>query len=270
MCIIVAKKSGVEFPSNEILENCFRYNSDGAGVMFADNGEVQAIKGLQTEKAFFSVYEKIKRKYGKETAFCFHFRIGTHGEKKSPHYTHPFPLTNKPAELKALKFSDSMGIMHNGIIDNYSRNENSGLSDTMEFVADIAYPLLTKNSNALVEPNISVFSNILDGSRLCILHNTGKIQLIGDYVEDGEIYYSNDSYKKREIFKLYTGKFNSYYPERSNFKCKYRKDCYLFGVECDLCANADLYESMNYNSILFDDEFPDSIDDTGYDYLNEQ
>jgi len=267
MCIIVAKQAGIEFPSNETLENCFRYNSDGAGIMFADNGEVQAIKGLQTEKAFFSVYEKIKRKYGRDTAFCFHFRIGTHGEKKSPHFTHPFPLSPDPKELKALKFSGNMGIMHNGIIYNYSRNTNSGLSDTMEFVADIAHPLLTKNSNALAEPNISIFSNILDGSRLCVMHGNGKIQLIGDFIKENEIYYSNDSYRKREISKIYTGKFSGYYPERSNFKCKYRTDCYLFGVECDLCTNADLYETMNYNSsMLFDDDFSD----TGYNYLNEQ
>ncbi len=260
MCVIVAKKAGVEFPNNEILENCFRYNSDGAGIMFADNGEVQAIKGLQTEKAFFSIYEKIKRKYGKETAFCFHFRIGTHGEKKSPHFTHPFPLSNSPAELKALKFSGNMGIMHNGIIYNYSRNTNSGLSDTMEFIADIAYPLLKKNSDALAEPNLSVFSNILDGSRLCVMHGNGKIQLIGNYVEDNGIYYSNNSYKKQEISSsYYSGKFNGYYSDRSNFKCKHKKDCYLFGIDCDLCANGDLYESMNarYDAIFFDDEFPE-------------
>src|SRR5690606_36973522 len=135
-------------------------------------------------------------------------------------FTHPFPLSPDPKELKALKFSGSMGIMHNGIIYNYSRNANSGLSDTMEFVADIAYPLLTKNSNALAEPNISIFSNILDGSRLCVIHSNGKIQLIGDFIKENGIYYSNNSYIKREVSKVYTGKFNGYYPERSNFKCK--------------------------------------------------
>ena len=36
MCIIVAKKKGLELPTKEILRNCFNYNSDGAGLMFND------------------------------------------------------------------------------------------------------------------------------------------------------------------------------------------------------------------------------------------
>ena len=234
---------GIEFPSKETLENCFSYNSDGAGIMFANDGKVSAMKGFMKFNTFYSTFEKLQKKYGKETAFCFHFRIGTHGEKKSPAYCHPFPLSNKDEELKALKFTGKMGIMHNGIIYTYKRGGNSGLSDTMEFVADIAYPLLSKNPDPLKKPNLQIFQNILENSRLCTLQGSGQIQLIGDFIHDEGIYYSNDTYKK--ITYDYT-KW-AMIPERTNSKCKYKKTCYLYGVECDLCNSYDLYEKIGQN-----------------------
>lgn len=32
MCIIVAKKKGIDMPDNKTLERCFEHNSDGAGI----------------------------------------------------------------------------------------------------------------------------------------------------------------------------------------------------------------------------------------------
>ena len=46
MCIIVAKKKGLELPTKEILRNCFNYNSDGAGLMFNDGKQVFIEKGF--------------------------------------------------------------------------------------------------------------------------------------------------------------------------------------------------------------------------------
>ena len=48
MCIIVNKPKGVEMPSMKVLERCFDYNSDGAGLMYALKGKVEIRKGFMT------------------------------------------------------------------------------------------------------------------------------------------------------------------------------------------------------------------------------
>ena len=50
MCIIVAKKRGLQLPGKETLRNCFNYNSDGAGLMYNYGGEVHIEKGLSVIK----------------------------------------------------------------------------------------------------------------------------------------------------------------------------------------------------------------------------
>ena len=62
MCIIVAKKKEVDLPSIDTLETCFDHNSDGAGLMYVDNGKVVIDKGYMTFKDFKRHYEKLCKK----------------------------------------------------------------------------------------------------------------------------------------------------------------------------------------------------------------
>ena len=52
MCIIAIKDKGINLPKDEILETMFRHNSDGAGFMYAKDGQVHIKKGFMTYKAF--------------------------------------------------------------------------------------------------------------------------------------------------------------------------------------------------------------------------
>ena len=52
MCIIVYKPTGIESPSWATLHQCFDYNSDGAGFMYAENGKVYIQKGYMTWNSF--------------------------------------------------------------------------------------------------------------------------------------------------------------------------------------------------------------------------
>lgn len=40
MCIIVVKKAGIAAPSDEMFENMWNHNPDGAGFMYTANGGV--------------------------------------------------------------------------------------------------------------------------------------------------------------------------------------------------------------------------------------
>ena len=64
MCIIVAKKKGLELPTKEILENCFTANDDGAGISWnTDNGTVIIEKGFMTFNEFYNRLLEIDNEY---------------------------------------------------------------------------------------------------------------------------------------------------------------------------------------------------------------
>lgn len=50
MCIIVVKKAGIAAPSEEMFENMWNHNPDGAGFMYTANGGVCIEKGFMEYK----------------------------------------------------------------------------------------------------------------------------------------------------------------------------------------------------------------------------
>lgn len=78
MYIIVVKPKGVKFPSERILDYCFRRNPDGAGIMLANQGRLTIRKGLMTRKEFFDAYHDLKERFP-ESPFILHFRWSTGG-----------------------------------------------------------------------------------------------------------------------------------------------------------------------------------------------
>ena len=241
MCIICVKKSGVEFPSIESMKTCFENNPDGAGMMYSAKGKVKILKGIMTWKKYAEIYDKISR-LDKKIQFIFHFRIGTHGKKNHPSYTHPFPLSTKNDDLLSTKITAKIGITHNGIIDNI--NFGSGLSDTMEFIGNILTPLLSENTSINSPVTHSIISNILGaGNKLAILQGNGKIETYGDFIDDNGLLYSNSSYKP------YTYR----YTMRDDSKCEFYDECYNAGFLCSQCKKFDCFDDMygdiNGNSI---------------------
>ena len=63
MCIIIAKKSGVDIPTVETLKNCFENNSDGSGYAFYRAGQVHIKKGFMSLERMLKSLEidKIKK-----------------------------------------------------------------------------------------------------------------------------------------------------------------------------------------------------------------
>ena len=78
MYIIVVKPKGVKFPSEGILDYCFRKNPDGASIMLANQGRLTIRKGLMTRKEFFDAYHDLKEWFP-ESPFILHFRWSTGG-----------------------------------------------------------------------------------------------------------------------------------------------------------------------------------------------
>ena len=60
MCIIVVKKAGIAAPSDEMFENMWNHNPDGAGFMYTANGGVCIEKGFMEYKDFYKAYKRVE------------------------------------------------------------------------------------------------------------------------------------------------------------------------------------------------------------------
>jgi len=197
-------------PTYKTFETSFDNNPDGAGYMFAKNGKVHIEKGLMTFTDFKkSLSKTIKSLGGKKSAskipMVFHFRITTQGGVK-PELTHPFAFSNNYDDMKKLSCDVDIAIAHNGIISATSSNADDH-NDTMEFIKDIAYPLMNSHDKSLDVHYL--LDKFLHGNKVVFLHGNGKVDMYGDWKENKGVFYSNETYKEK-TFKTWSS-YSSYY-----------------------------------------------------------
>lgn len=219
MCIAIYKPAGKKMPAKSNFKNCFSNNGDGAGYMYSYNGKVYIEKGLMTlsdfKKSLKNTFKSLKIKdNGESLHMVFHFRISTQGGVQ-PELTHPFPLSNDYDDMKKLSNVCDIGIAHNGIIDFASSYSVKDHNDTMEFIKEIAYPQIGGNTMYFKnQDTMSLFKYLLKNNKIVILNGDGHAELIGDWVEDNGVFYSNTTYKQEKtsfkVFKTY-GDYCSYY-----------------------------------------------------------
>lgn len=242
MCIIVAVPAGVEIPSDEVLRECFESNPDGAGFMYSDGKRVRIRKGFMTWDEFKSALdaELDAGLIFKESAVVLHFRIATHGKVK-PMCCHPFPVSDEPSDLRATSIDARWGIAHNGVI--HGMETNKSWSDSMDFVAGVVTPLARMNSAFMhSEDAIELLETACQGSRLAIVDNAGDLALVGRFVEDGGVFYSNTSYlPTRWNYSSYGDWWSKSLPTSTEDMAwdavERRVEQLSFGA-CQLCPNA--------------------------------
>ena len=209
MCIIVAKEKGKKLPTKRIIETCFRNNSDGAGLMYVKDNQVIIDKGYMNFNDFYNRIKELKREFASDLtdrAIVFHFRIGTSGENDKQ-TTHPFPISKNEKDLRALKITTNVGMVHNGIISGYTYD--STLSDTQTFIRD--YVSVFKELDKKFYKNDRVMQLLKEtaNSKLCFLDNKENIYYLGEFIKDNDIVYSNSTYKTDRY--SYNWGWNNYY-----------------------------------------------------------
>ena len=255
MCVIVAKKKGVELPSKKILKDCFETNPDGAGLMYVnENKKIVIEKGFMTFEAFYKKLTELNKKYNlKKKALVMHFRITTQGGT-SPGNCHPFPVTDDEKKLKSTYLEcDNIAFAHNGIISLYSMRDDKGMSDTMLLSKELLYPLFNYNKKFYKqEHNQELIEEIIGTDKIAFLDNEEKIITIGEFKEDEGVLYSNLNHKKN--YNYYNYNYNDYY-------------------------NYDNYSYNSYNNhselleeliLQEDDAFIESLEDEGYKILHQE
>ena len=189
MCIIVAKRTGIAMPDRTILKTCFDNNPDGAGVMWNEERKVHIRKGFMTWYDFECFTNKLEKRLDlTETSVVVHFRITTHGGT-NPHNCHPFPISSRVRDLKKLNYETDLAVCHNGVIPIKCIPK---LSDTQTYIVKRLSTFRKRfyeNKACMKQIECEI------QSKMCFLTDKGEIYLIGDFIEDNGIFYSNSSYK---------------------------------------------------------------------------
>jgi len=246
MCIIVVKPKGHNLPSEQILEKCFYSNPHGAGFMYNNTDHnsyyVTIVKGFMDFESFYSTITA-DNLYNSD--IVIHFRYATQGSISSKN-CHPFPVSKKIKDLQALNFITNTGIVHNGVISFCSNPNKHDLSDTQIFIKDIIsqVPSDQLKDNSPYEKTYSKFA---------ILDKEG-FSLIGNFIEDNGIFYSNDSYIPFDKYQYLYNRdpYNSKSPvKRGTSHNKYAITAWDYNSDDQFVDN---YSSFYYNHYYDDDE----------------
>lgn len=248
MCIITIKEIGKDLPKDEILQQMFSYNDDGAGYAFNRNGEVIIRKGFMNYaslKQSLDTVEDIK-----EVGMLLHFRITTNGGTV-PSNTHPFPISDKLSVISRLRTKTDVAMVHNGIISSVG-GWSKKYSDTMEFVMEQVS--IIKEMNPLFykdELALKLLYRLAD-SKLAFIDGEGHISYVGEFIEDNGILYSNTSYKgyrSNNSSHLWSGSgYTNYDYTYSSDKSRFCK--FLDSSHWVLNANGDVVDNAYFEIVM--------------------
>jgi predicted glutamine amidotransferase len=278
MCIILYKPSGKKLPNKQVLETCFKNNPDGAGFMFSHKGQVHIKKGFMDFSSFEeNLTDTLKYIDEIKTPMVLHFRITTQGGVNQA-CTHPFPLSKNMSDLRQLQCTANIGVAHNGIISLTSeygggyygygsvQKKVIDYSDTMKFITDYLSLIIKSPKYYKDDDTLELIERLVD-SKLAILDSYGHCELIGNFIKDDGIYYSNDSYKPR-VYKYTTKtskkKNKKAYDDYTIFDenddvygwGNYGYNDYDFYEDCYDCSTGE-YDFSMYSICPIDDGLPD-------------
>lgn len=253
MCLIVCKPEGVAMPSLFQLDNWFSTHPDGMGLAFPDaSGFMRILKGGMTTTDMRLILDSAEE-YIKPCSFIdmdivFHFRQATEGSVCAGN-THPYPITEDATALQAQNVLTDIALAHNGIIWDYSTytnkkwvfNMTAAKTDTQSFIEEHLVGLGKTIWNKSVQELIAAYTD----SKFALLSKRG-ITLIGDFVKDGGLMFSNGSY---DLPKPSVGMV-TYYPPKDSLD-QYGAENYgyadRFGNYDGACAEAESKRLKGYD-----------------------
>lgn len=219
MCIIIAKDKTNRLPSDSELRYSFQYNPDGAGFMYTDKGKVIIDKGYMNVETFMARYKTLCKKYNnfKDKCLVIHCRIGTAGSNTAKN-THPYPLTKSINKLHKTYVKTHLGIAHNGIISDFQPHGKLDINDTQNFIKTYLVRKYKEDNEFYTRRFERDIMEDITSSRLAFLDTNDNLYLVGNYVTESNLKFSNTHYKPY----TYTYKYADYWYDYDS----YEKDVY--------------------------------------------
>lgn len=278
MCIIIYKPKGIKMPDADVIKYSMENNPDGTGYMFNIPSGVFIRKGFFKHSEVLTSLKKDLNHYRLkdiDVDIAIHARIATAGLVKAEN-CHPFPISDHVGDLQSTTIVCKQAMVHNGMI-NICDDKHKNLSDTQIFVKDVMsrVELGSKPIRELIKLSIG-------SSKLLVFNFNGMRQSFGTWVKDGEMWYSNETYKERTKY-VPTYKYNSSWDGWEGLESTSKKGGTYTKKEdkvdnnrCQFCRailtvknTADLTESQKFTIGLTKDEFlcDDCVSLYGAEYL---
>ncbi|MBQ0035535.1 MAG: class II glutamine amidotransferase [Firmicutes bacterium] len=170
----------------------FVNNPDGAGYMYYDKTH----KCVVIQKGFMyyeDLISSLKSKKLDDVNVILHFRIGTSGLMDDLN-CHPYPVYQKNAR----RCKTDLGVAHNGILHDYTPTKSSLINDTQVFIQKVLSNL--KKGFQYDTDKLLLINELIGTNKLAFLDDKNKVTIIGNFIQDGDYFYSNTSYKSRVYY----------------------------------------------------------------------
>lgn len=161
MCLLVAQPASSKFDDN-FIRGVYRLNSDGIGVMYAENNSLFINRCVPNNEEDFVKFFK-EHIEGRDCAW--HARMKTHGD---------IDLANcHPYQVLSAEDGYPLYLAHNGVLATGNAKDKSK-SDTWHYIQDYLRPMLLKNPEFFMTDAFS--------------------EIIGDHIGSGNKFILMDAY----------------------------------------------------------------------------
>lgn len=246
MCLLITQTQNSPILSNEWLIDFFSYNSDGVGIMRAENNELIVEKILpKNASEFISFYHD--HIAGHDCAF--HLRMKTHGHIDLSN-CHPYMVLNQADHGRDL------WLMHNGILHT-GNNADLSMSDTYHYINDYLKPILAKNPDFAFTTQFAelIGDHIGTSNKFVLMDNCGNQQVVnqsegyywaGLWLSNTYAWTASDSASKEIEINPEIIYHQSL--ELPQTKKSWQYNSYSYGYDYDLNSYTS-YDRTEYNSI---------------------
>lgn len=200
MCLIIGVPKGVKKDTTflyKAIANGWSGNDHAAGFALKYKGDnrVYINKDSWNKRGIKAFIDEIKKQnLTEDDELLLHFRIGTSGSNNNTN-AHPFVVDSKAAINIEEGYVTKPVLVHNGIFSEYS-DHASVYSDTYMFTKKfMAIPEMLSLIKRDPTTFAHLFKKIFWSNKIGLLFPDKDMTLIGDFVEENGVYFSNQGYR---------------------------------------------------------------------------
>lgn len=176
MCLLLSHPAGLTLP-DELVNGIFARNSDGIGVMWAEDNKLRYRKALpKTATEALAFYKE--NIAGKECVA--HWRMQTHGRVDYEN-CHPYPVFgfDKDDAGKLIAHENPILLMHNGVLHS-GNTADTTKSDTWHYIRDYLRPMLNGNPGFAFNPAFDkiIGAHIGTSNRFALMDAAGQVTIV--------------------------------------------------------------------------------------------
>lgn len=169
MCLLITQPANTSFDT-AFLNGVYKLNSDGIGVMYAEDGKVVVKKHLpKNEHEAYEFY----REHVENKACAVHYRMRTHGATNLDN-CHPYQVLSADEGYE-------IWLMHNGVLHTGNHNDTT-MSDTWHYIQNYLRPILLNNPTFFMTEAFQdlIGEHIGSGNKFTLIDHLGNMVTVNE------------------------------------------------------------------------------------------